>query len=158
MRKRDAFLAKVFGAKGVKGVLDWSDKGCFIVPDSLIYCGTFLTASQLRLWLCLWFVCQRRNPNSQICWPSRETLSAMMGISERGIGKVINQLVEKHVLRVHQRADGTAYYLVLAIPESYMNRMKEHLPKDELVEIVKKRAKDKAPILPAGELIKELDK
>jgi hypothetical protein len=142
MGKRRAFLREVFGAKGVEGDLDWHGEGSasFVTPESLVYAGDFLSASETRAWLCFCFLRQRRKLNTMADWPSRETLGVMMGISPRQVTRLIKGLVTKGVLYVRQRANKPPYYLLRNIPESKMNRTKERLPKSEQVTIIQKRA------------------
>lgn len=149
-KRNNAYWRQVFGAKGVEGDLEWHGQGsgCFVVPESVIYSRDFLSAGEERLWLTLCLLCQRRNPNSRVCWPSRETLAVMLNASPRQVSTYIKGLVSKGVLHVHQRANGTSYYLLRNIPESRMNRTIERLPKLERVEVIQKRAKPKASLQP----------
>lgn len=102
---------------------------CLIVPDEQIKCGTFLTHGEYRLWQEIFHHDWEKDEKKRVCWPGKETLAILMGVSTRQLETYLRGLKDKELLTISRRRGMTTYYHLLDIPKKYMLKTEELIEK-----------------------------
>lgn len=77
------------------------------VPEELIFASNKLSHAEIRLWITIRRHCKRKNEEEyERCWPGRERLAMMMGISETQVSIHISRLKGKGLLDVRYKGLG----------------------------------------------------
>ena len=99
-------------------------KGFQPVPDEICYVGGFLTPGERLCWLALHRHVWERDPEKAICWPGRERLALMIGVSPRQVTTYLNGLRRKGLLKSRRRQNKTSLYFLFDPPKSAMRKTK----------------------------------
>jgi hypothetical protein len=96
-----------FGGMEKKTNLKYMGTHTIGVPEDLIFAGKHLSHGEVRLWIAIRSHCGRKDEHSYTrCWPGRERLAMMIGISKTQTSSLIGKLKQKNLLRTRHRGLG----------------------------------------------------
>ncbi len=98
-------------------------KGFLIIPDEVVYAGKHMTHGAVRMWIAIFKHNWAKDEKDRACFPGRERLAIMCGISVVQADRLIGELKEKKVLIVEKRWGGlTNLYILHDPPKEWMEK------------------------------------
>lgn len=127
---------------------DGRTKGFLIIPDELIFSGEFLSHGAKMMWISIFKHNWSLKRKHRLCYPGRERLALMNGISIVQADRYINELKKKRILETKIRyGQKTNLYILHDPPVEWMKKTRKELEKaiekkkvEELAKVKKQRA------------------